>query len=328
MRGSAFAKATADKEGTPPDKRSRAQQVCAPTAAGSPQLQLFGLRPARPHRPVPDQLRHARDPRGVGRRRRAEGRETGRPGQRGGGQRGPHAHRAAQRDQGGRPRARAGGWRGAQRDDHGRRLARRAGARRRQLCLRPRGRARGRAAGEPRLRRDRPGGRRLAGVDFQMPAGVVVPLPLTGWRGQVEFDATGSVVPEEVAAGWRGFLPGDGHGALAWRPAQKAAEGTLFFTGSEQTDVRVGAGLLRQTSRVTLRVLQGKIPGGAAAAGRAGRNPGRGRGERAGLEGAAGRTAARAGCAAEPADRGRRARWSCAARRRWGVFRCGRSRCG
>jgi hypothetical protein len=37
--------------------------------------------------------------------------------------------------------------------------------------------------------------------------------------------------------------------------------GDAFLYGSEQTDVRVGAGLLRQTSRVTLRVLQGKIPG-------------------------------------------------------------------
>jgi hypothetical protein len=105
------------------------------------------------------------------------------------------------------------------------------------------------------------------GLDFQMPAGVVVPLVLDGLGGPVEFDAEAPVAPNSMPSvsgsseGWRGFLPADGHGALAWKPAREAAEGTLFFTGSEKTDVRIGAGLLRQTSRVTLRVLQGKIPG-------------------------------------------------------------------
>lgn len=106
------------------------------------------------------------------------------------------------------------------------------------------------------------------GVDFQMPAGVVVPLSLEGLKEPVEFDPSAPVVPDlapltsgTTSPGWLGFLPADGHGALAWKPAHEAVEGTLFFTGSEQTDVRVGAGLLRQDARVTLRVLQGKMPG-------------------------------------------------------------------
>ena len=99
------------------------------------------------------------------------------------------------------------------------------------------------------------------GLDFRMPAGVVVPLLIEGLRGAVEFDPTASVVPGAAAQGWRGFLPADGHGSLAWKPAREAGEGTLFFTGSEQTDVRVGAGLMRQTSRIALRVLQGRMPG-------------------------------------------------------------------
>jgi hypothetical protein len=99
------------------------------------------------------------------------------------------------------------------------------------------------------------------GLDFQMPAGVVVPMVIDGLRGPVEFDPAASVVPALTPQGWRGFLPADGHGALAWKPAREAGEATLFFTGSEQTDVRVGAGLLRQTSRVALHVLQGKLPG-------------------------------------------------------------------
>jgi hypothetical protein len=98
-------------------------------------------------------------------------------------------------------------------------------------------------------------------VNFQMPAGEVVPLRLTGLpAGGVEFNATGSVVPGVTPLGWQGYLPGDGHVVLAWRHTQKAAEGSLFFTSSEQTDVRVGAGLLRQASLLTFRVLQGKLP--------------------------------------------------------------------
>jgi hypothetical protein len=99
------------------------------------------------------------------------------------------------------------------------------------------------------------------GLDFQMPAGVVVPMLIDGLRAPVEFDPSASVVPGLTPQGWRGFLPADGHGALAWKPAREAGEATLFFTGAEQTDVRVGAGLLRQTSRIALHVLQGKLPG-------------------------------------------------------------------
>ena len=99
------------------------------------------------------------------------------------------------------------------------------------------------------------------GFDFRMPAGVVVPLEIDGLRGPVQFDPRASVVPGATAQGWRGFLPADGQGTLAWKPAREAGEGTLFFNGSEQTDVRVGAGLLRQTTRIALRVLQGKMPG-------------------------------------------------------------------
>ncbi len=99
------------------------------------------------------------------------------------------------------------------------------------------------------------------GVNFVMPAAVVAPVLLQGLPGKVEFDSTASVVPGLTAEGWRGFLPASGHASMQWRPANEAEEGTLFFTGNEQTDVQVGAGLLRQTSQVDLRVLQGKMAG-------------------------------------------------------------------
>ncbi|ACB73614.1 LysM peptidoglycan-binding domain-containing protein [Opitutus terrae] len=94
---------------------------------------------------------------------------------------------------------------------------------------------------------------------FQMPAGAVVPLRLEGLPDGVEFQEDAEVVPSATAGGWQGFLPASGVADVAWKHARKAAEGVLAFTSLEQTEVRVGAGLLRQESQVTLRVLQGKL---------------------------------------------------------------------
>src|SRR5205823_10099318 len=57
----------------------------------------------------------------------------------------------------------------------------------------------------------------------------------------------------------RGFLPASGSASLAWKRNRESAEGALFFTSNEQTEVRVGAGLLRQDSRIAFRILQGKL---------------------------------------------------------------------
>jgi hypothetical protein len=98
-------------------------------------------------------------------------------------------------------------------------------------------------------------------LDFQMPAGAAVPLRLEGLAGDVEFGPASPVVPSATAQGWQGFLPANGAASVAWKHARKATEGTLFFTSLEQTEVRIGAGLLRQESQITFRILQGKLPG-------------------------------------------------------------------
>jgi len=98
-------------------------------------------------------------------------------------------------------------------------------------------------------------------VGFGMPAGAVVPLRLEGLDGGVEFDPSAAVVPGATPQGWQGFLPAGGDATLAWKRTRDASEGALFFTSTEETDVRVGAGLLRQLSKITVRVLQGKLGG-------------------------------------------------------------------
>ncbi|HLP01705.1 MAG TPA: hypothetical protein VK163_06750, partial [Opitutaceae bacterium] len=96
-------------------------------------------------------------------------------------------------------------------------------------------------------------------LEFSMPAGAVVPLQLEGLPAGVSFDPERAVLPVATAQGWQGFLPADGATALAWKHEAKAADGALFFTSTEQTDSRLGAGLLRQESTLALQILQGKL---------------------------------------------------------------------
>ncbi|MES2697541.1 MAG: hypothetical protein V4773_29015, partial [Verrucomicrobiota bacterium] len=98
-------------------------------------------------------------------------------------------------------------------------------------------------------------------LDFTMPAGAVVPMQLEGLGDGVSFRKESPVVPTSTAQGWRGFLPADGVASLAWKRTQAAAEAALAFTSVEHTDVRIGAGLLRQMSQVGFRILQGQLTG-------------------------------------------------------------------
>lgn len=99
-------------------------------------------------------------------------------------------------------------------------------------------------------------------LDFIMPAAAVVPVTLTGLAAdRVEFDRAQPVVPLATDAGWQGFLPAGGNAALGWKRTREAGVAALSFTSAEQTEVRVGAGLLRQSSRISFRILQGKLPG-------------------------------------------------------------------
>ena len=96
-------------------------------------------------------------------------------------------------------------------------------------------------------------------LDFSMPAGAVVPIQLEGLSTDVSFNPESSILPTSTSKGWQGFLPADGAAALAWKKTSEKSGGTLVFTSSEETEVRLGAGLLRQTSQVEFRILQGKL---------------------------------------------------------------------
>lgn len=96
-------------------------------------------------------------------------------------------------------------------------------------------------------------------LNFNLPAGVVVPVSLEGLGKTISFDRALTVVPDRAGDLWRGFLPANGMAGMAWRAADTMADGTLFFSSSESSDVRIGSGLMRQLTVVDLRVLQGKL---------------------------------------------------------------------
>jgi hypothetical protein len=98
-------------------------------------------------------------------------------------------------------------------------------------------------------------------LDFSMPAGSVVPLALDGLGSEVMFNPNSPIVPAPSNGGWQGFLPADGSAAVSWKPMRAVEQGALSFTSAELTDVRLGAGLLRQAARFTFRILQGKLGG-------------------------------------------------------------------
>ena len=96
-------------------------------------------------------------------------------------------------------------------------------------------------------------------LDFRMPAGAVVPMLIDGLPKEVEFDPKAAVVPDATSR--KGFLTSDGAASVGWRQTRDSGVGALSFTSHEISDVRVGAGLLRQATQVDFRILQGKLPG-------------------------------------------------------------------
>lgn len=96
-------------------------------------------------------------------------------------------------------------------------------------------------------------------LNFDIPAGAIVPIVLRGIVGENEFREDAAVIPSKEGEAWRGFLPLDGRCDVAWKPTRKTGEGKLFFTTSAKVNLGVGAGALRQTTIVEYKILQGQL---------------------------------------------------------------------
>jgi len=96
-------------------------------------------------------------------------------------------------------------------------------------------------------------------TDFRLPLGTVVPVFIDGLGAEVDFDRSAAVVPERGETAWSGFLPAAGEAAIGWRATRTKDVGELYFTTEELGEIRVGGGLLRQTSDLQFKVLQGSL---------------------------------------------------------------------
>jgi hypothetical protein len=96
-------------------------------------------------------------------------------------------------------------------------------------------------------------------ISFEVPSGAIVPIVLRGIAGETEFRQNAGVIPSKEGEAWRGFLPLHGRCEMGWKPVRKTGEGKLFFATAARVNVGVGAGLLRQTSIVDYKILQGKL---------------------------------------------------------------------
>lgn len=96
-------------------------------------------------------------------------------------------------------------------------------------------------------------------LDFHLLGGNVVPVSLSGLDGAVAFDPNAALVLTAGKTAWQGFLPANGSGALRWKKSAEKVEAALFFTSTEESEIRVAAGLLREVSQLHFRVMQGKL---------------------------------------------------------------------
>ena len=95
--------------------------------------------------------------------------------------------------------------------------------------------------------------------DFHLNSGAVIPLSLRGVAGESEFQKRAAVVPVQDGSGWLGYVPLSGTCAVAWKSKRKAGEGKLFFNTEALVDVGVGAGLMRQSTEIGYKILQGQL---------------------------------------------------------------------
>ena len=95
---------------------------------------------------------------------------------------------------------------------------------------------------------------------FFVPSGAVVPVTLKGVADSSDFLPVSTIQPTWTNEGWRGFLPATGYCAFVWEPKRTRGDGKLFFTSESMSDLAVGAGLVRQSTELRLKTLQGSLP--------------------------------------------------------------------
>ena len=96
-------------------------------------------------------------------------------------------------------------------------------------------------------------------VNFQVPASSLEPIALKGLPADTQFKFIGAARPERRGDDFLSFLPSDGNVKLAWNPSPAAGEGKLFYSAEMLSQISVSPGLMRQTSLLEGKVMQGEL---------------------------------------------------------------------
>jgi hypothetical protein len=96
-------------------------------------------------------------------------------------------------------------------------------------------------------------------VDFGVAPSALQPVAFPDLPADTEFRFAGAARPEREATGFRSFLPPTGQVKLAWKAGRPEAEGRLFYAVEGLSQVTVSPGLLRQTTVLDFKVMQGEL---------------------------------------------------------------------
>ena len=96
-------------------------------------------------------------------------------------------------------------------------------------------------------------------VDFGVAPSALQPVLFPDLPADTEFRFAGAARPEHEATGFRSFLPPTGQVKLAWKAGRPEAEGRLFYAVEGLSQVTVSPGLLRQTTVLDFKVMQGEL---------------------------------------------------------------------
>ncbi|MBL9136126.1 MAG: tetratricopeptide repeat protein, partial [Verrucomicrobiales bacterium] len=96
-------------------------------------------------------------------------------------------------------------------------------------------------------------------VRFDIASAALAPVRLRGLAEGTEVEFRDAARPERTQREYASHLPAHGRVQLGWRPAVPETEGRLFYSAEVATLVSVSPGLLRQTSHLQVKVMQGEL---------------------------------------------------------------------
>ena len=96
-------------------------------------------------------------------------------------------------------------------------------------------------------------------VDFRVATSALQPIALQGLAADTQFDFPGAAKPERTGEAFTSFLPPDGTVKLAWKTAAPEAESRLFYAAESLSQISVSPGIMRQTTLIDCKVMQGEL---------------------------------------------------------------------